>query len=50
MQLSTKQKYFCQLVSAFLKRRLNFDHFQKKKMTLIADVLPILRTPKHVVR
>ena len=32
-----------------MKSRLNFKHFQKK-MTLIADVFPKLRTPKYVVK
>ena len=31
MQLSKKQKTFSQLLSAFLKSSLNFEHFQKKK-------------------
>ena len=30
MQLSQKQKNFSQLFAAFLKPRLNFDHFQTK--------------------
>ena len=30
MQLSHKQKTFSEFVSAFLKERLNFQHFQKK--------------------
>ena len=30
MQLFHKQKQFCQFVAAFLKCRLNFEHFQKK--------------------
>ena len=30
MQLSRKEKKFCQLCSTFCKYRLNFDHFQKK--------------------
>ena len=34
---------------AFLKPRLNFQHF-KKKMTLIADVFPMLQTPKRDVK
>ena len=29
MQLSQKQKFIFQFVSAFLKSRLNFQHFQK---------------------
>ena len=31
MQLSQKQKTFCQNFSAFLKSRLNFPYFRKKK-------------------
>ena len=31
MQLSKKQKTFSQLFSAFLKIRLNFEHFEKKE-------------------
>ena len=30
MQLSQKQKNFCQFFGAFLKSRLNFEHFTKK--------------------
>ena len=30
MQLSGKQKTFCEFFAAFLKSRLNFEHFQKK--------------------
>ena len=30
MQLSHKHKQFCQFVAAFLKCRLNFEHFQEK--------------------
>ena len=30
MQLSRKQKTFCDCLSAFLKSRLNFEHFFKK--------------------
>ena len=37
-----------QFFSAFLKSMLLLEHFQKK-MNLIADVLPKLRTPKNVV-
>ena len=50
MQLSRKQKTFSALFSAFLKSNLNFEHFQKKKMTLIADVFQKLRTQKNLVR
>ena len=47
--LSQKQKTFCQLLPAFLKSPLNFEHFQTK-ITLIADVFPKLRSPKNVIR
>ena len=49
MQLSRKQKTFCDFFLAFLKSSLNFEHFLKK-LTLIADVFPKLRTQKNVVR
>ena len=50
MQVSRKQKTLSQFFSAFLKSNLNFEHIQKKKMTLIADVYPKLRTQKNLVR
>ena len=31
MQLSRKQKTFCEFFSAFLKSSLNFEHFQQKE-------------------
>ena len=31
MQLSQKEKNFVQFFAAFLKDRLNFEHFEKKK-------------------
>ena len=49
MQLSQKQKLFSQLVSAFLKSRLSFEHFQRKK-ALLAYVFPKSQTPKNVVK
>ena len=49
MQLSQKQKTFSRFFSAFLKSSLNFKHFEKKRMTLIAEVFPKLRTPKNMV-
>ena len=49
MQLLQKQKIFSQFFAAFLKARLNFEHFQKK-MTLIAHAFWKLWTPKAVVR
>ena len=50
MQVSQKQKPFSNSFSAFLKFRLNLEHFRKKKMSVIADVFPILLTPEKVVR
>ena len=47
MQLSKEQDVFYQFPSAFLKSRLNVEHFQKK-MTLIAYVFPKLQTAKDV--
>ena len=49
MQITQKQKPFSELVSSYFKSILNFERFQKK-MTLIADVFPKLRTPKYVVK
>ena len=49
MQLSQKQKISSDFFSAFLKSRSNFEHI-KKKMTLIANVFPKLRTSKNPVR
>ena len=31
MELSEKQKDFCEFCAAFFKSRLNFDHIQKQK-------------------
>ena len=47
--LSQKQQTFSPFISAFLKSTLNFEHFQKKEMTLIDNILPKLRTPKNVI-
>ena len=49
LQLSQKQKIFSEVIAAFSKARLNFEHFQKK-LTLITDVFPKLRTRKNVVK
>ena len=49
MQLSQKQKFISQFVSAFLQSTLNFEHFQNM-MTLIADLFVKLRTPKNMVK
>ena len=50
MQLSRRQKCFPQFFSASSKSRLNFADFQKKKMTLIANVYSKLGTAENVVR
>ena len=50
MQWSRKQKAFSAFFPSFLKSNLNFEHFQKKKMTLIDYGSPKLRTPKNLVR
>ena len=44
MHLSQKQQTFPKFFCGFLKSGLNFKRFEKK-MTLIADVYPKLRTP-----
>ena len=49
MLLSQKQKSTSNFSCAFLKFILNFKRFQKK-VTLIVDIFPKLRTPKDVVR
>ena len=46
MLLSGKEKTFSKFLDAFLKSRLNFKHFEKEKLTLIAFVFPNLRFPK----
>ena len=47
--LSQKPKTFSQLFTKILKPILNFEHF-KKNMTLIADVVPKLPSPKKVIK
>ena len=49
MQLDQKPKTFSKFFFAFLKSTSNFEHF-RKKVTLIANVFPKLRTPKNVTR
>ena len=49
MQLSQKQKAFCEFSFPFLKSTLNFEHFQGKHDPH-SYVFLILRTPKKVVR
>ena len=48
-KLSQKQQAFPQFFLAFSKSTLNFEHFQKK-MTLLADLFPKLRTLEKGVR
>ena len=50
MKVCRKQKTFSQSFSAFLKCKLNLEHIRKKKLSLIPDVFPKLRTPKNLVR
>ena len=47
MQLSKKQKTFCEVFIAFLESTLNFEHFAKESK-LIAEVFLKLLTPKDV--
>ena len=47
--LSQKQKSFSEFFSAFIKSKLNFEHF-RKKMTFIADAFPRLPSPKKLIR
>ena len=49
MEFSQKQKLYLIFFCSFLKSSFNLEHFQKK-MTLIADVISTLRTPKNMVR
>ena len=49
-KLSQKQKAFSEFFLEFSKSTLNFEYFQKKQTTLIADLFPKLRTPENVVR
>ena len=50
MQLSKKQKKFLKLFCAFLKSRLKFEHFEKKKTILIAYVFPKLQSTRDVIK
>ena len=50
MQLSGKEKTFSHLFSEFLKSNWKFEHFQKKKISLIGYVFPKLWTPKNLVK
>ena len=48
-KLSQKQQAFSAFFLAFPKSTLNFEHFQKK-MTLLADLFPKLRSGEKGVR
>ena len=50
MEVSRKQEIFSRIFPAFLKSDLNFEHFEKKQMSLMAEVFPKFRTPKSQVR
>ena len=50
MKLSHKQNFCSLFFSQLFKSSINFEHFQKKKMPLIADVFPKLPTPNNVDR
>ena len=50
MELSQKQKALSRLFSEFLRSRSKFEHIEKKRMILIANVFPKLGTSKNVVR
>ena len=49
MKLSEKQQSFSDLFSAFVKSRLNFEHFGNN-MNLTLDVLTKICTHTYVVR
>ena len=50
MKLPKKEKATSRVSAAFLKSRLYFEYFpKKKKMTFIASAFPRLRTPKDMV-
>ena len=46
MRLSQKQKTFSAFFSPFFKSRLKFQHIQKRKMAITANVFPKLLTSK----
>ena len=48
--LSQKLKPISQFFASFSTSTLNFEHFQKKKMNLQADVFPKLPSPKKMIR
>ena len=50
MQVYQKEKTLSQFFCPFLKSNLNFEHIQKRKMIVIADLYPELRTQKNLVR
>ena len=46
----SKTENFYEFFCHFFKLKLNFYHFQKKKMTLIAYVFSKIGTPKDVAK
>ena len=50
LQLSQKQNTFSEFFSVFSKSSLNFEHIEKKNLTLIANVFPKVRTSTNVAR
>ena len=49
MQVSRKQKNFFWIFSCIFEVSVKFWRFWKKKMTLITEVFPKLRTPRNMV-
>ena len=50
MQLSQEQKSFFRIFFCIFKIYIEFGTFSKKRMCLIVDIFPKLRTPKNVFR
>ena len=48
MQITVKPKNFSAFSIGLLESQLNFDYFETKKISLIAEVLPKLITAKQV--
>ena len=48
MQLSGKQKTFCEFFCAFLKSSLNFQHFQTKHDSHSSGISKIAQSEKQV--
>ena len=48
MQLSGKQKTFCEFFCAFLKSSLNFEHFQTKDDSHSSGISKLVQSEKQV--